>query len=98
MASLASTEDREKQNFTEAFFILKNAQERENIKREGDLWDNRVKEAEKELTALQNTVAVMADSNRAFKESLQPIHESSKQTVYIDIPCARHIYIFACTC
>jgi len=46
--------------------------------REGDLWDEKVKEAESEIKALENTLALMTNSNTAFKDSLLPATVDSK--------------------
>jgi hypothetical protein len=42
------------------------------LKQEGDLWDSKVKECEKEIAALQNTLSVLVSSNMAFRDSLAP--------------------------
>lgn len=44
---------------------------------EGDKWDARVKEAEKVVEGLQNTLALMMGTNEAFKESLKPASANS---------------------
>lgn len=48
--------------------------------REGDKWDERVKEAEKVVEGLQNTLALMMGTNEAFKDSLKPATDNSKIT------------------
>lgn len=40
---------------------------------EGDKWDKKVKEAEVETEALQNSLALIQCSNDLFKESLKPV-------------------------
>ena len=62
----------EEEGHSESYYILKHAQEKEALKREGDLWDVKVKEAEKEIAALQNTLSVLVSSNVAFRDSLSP--------------------------
>ncbi|ODN03209.1 Coiled-coil domain-containing protein 39 [Orchesella cincta] len=57
---------------SEAYYIIKLAQEREFYRQEGDKWDERVKEAEKIVEGLQNTLALMIGTNEAFKDSLKP--------------------------
>jgi len=47
--------------------------------REGDMWDARVKELEKETMALQNTLALMTTSNFHMKDSLKPMMDESVQ-------------------
>lgn len=64
---------------SEAYFIIKIAQERERYRQEGDKWDERVKEAEKVVEGLQNTLALMMGTNEAFKESLKPAAGSCKK-------------------
>ncbi|CAG7720538.1 unnamed protein product [Allacma fusca] len=71
---------------SESYYILKHAQERETLKREGDLWDSKVKECEKEIAALQNTLSVLVSSNMAFKDSLAPAaSETAEARMLVDM-------------
>jgi hypothetical protein len=50
---------------------------KKNVIREGDKWDKKVKEAEKETEALQNSLALIKCSNDLFKDSLKPVTDES---------------------
>ncbi|CAL8118892.1 unnamed protein product [Orchesella dallaii] len=66
---------------SEAYYIIKLAQEREYYRQEGDKWDERVKEAEKTVEGLQNTLALMIGTNEAFKDSLKPATSGSMNII-----------------
>jgi len=47
--------------------------EREELKREGDCLDARIRKASKELEALKNTVTILNYQNSAARQSLRPV-------------------------
>lgn len=51
--------------------LLQAAQEREEIQREGDELDAKIRKAEKEIQALENTLALMNVKNEKYRKSLQ---------------------------
>ena len=67
------------------------AQEREELQREGDDLDAKIRKAEKEIQALENTLALINSKNNKFRKSLQTFDPSGMCTY-------THVYVFMCTC
>lgn len=60
---------------SQAYFVIKAAQEREELQREGDALDAEISKAEKEVAALQATMAKVMEKNVAFRNSFRNIDE-----------------------
>ncbi|PNH02795.1 Coiled-coil domain-containing protein 39 [Tetrabaena socialis] len=71
----AAEEDGEE--WSQAYFVIKAAQEREALQREGDDLDSRIRVAEKEVAALEATVAQLMACNTNFAQSHKKV--SSKE-------------------
>ncbi|KAG2493473.1 hypothetical protein HYH03_008290 [Edaphochlamys debaryana] len=71
----ATEEDGEERS--QAYYVIKAAQEREELQREGDDLDNRIRVAEKEVAALEATVAQLMACNTNFSHSYKKV--SSKE-------------------
>ncbi|GIL44733.1 hypothetical protein Vafri_2248 [Volvox africanus] len=71
----AAEEDGEER--TQAYFVIKAAQEREALQREGDDLDARIRVAEKEVAALEATLAQLMACNTNFSQSYKKV--SSKE-------------------
>lgn len=48
------------------------------LQQEGDEWDLKVKQAEQEIVAMENTLKLVNISNDKFKMSLHPIEEAGQ--------------------
>ncbi len=53
-----------------AYFVIKAAQEREELQRQGDELDSKIRQCEKEIRALQNTLSMLAGSNEEYVLSI----------------------------
>ena len=53
------------------------AQEKEELQREGDDLDARIRKAEKEIRALENTLKLMNGRNEQYRKSFNRITETS---------------------
>ncbi|KAK6644584.1 hypothetical protein RUM43_000851 [Polyplax serrata] len=58
---------------------IKEAQEKFELQEIGDKLDSKIKKTEKEIMAMENTLKVVNATNKAFKNNLQSIDESSPE-------------------
>lgn len=58
------------EDHSQAFFVIKAAQKREELQREGDELDANIRKAEKEIKALENTLRLMNDRNEQYRSNL----------------------------
>ncbi|XP_029422058.1 coiled-coil domain-containing protein 39 isoform X3 [Nannospalax galili] len=64
---------------TQAYYIIKAAQEKEELQREGDSLDAKISKAEKEICALENTLQVLKTCNNNYKQSFKKVTPSSEE-------------------
>jgi len=59
------------EQLSQAHYMIKAAQEKEELQRKGDELDDKIRRAEKEIRSLENTLGHLVQRNHKFKENLQ---------------------------
>ncbi|NXN98255.1 CCD39 protein, partial [Rhinopomastus cyanomelas] len=62
-----------------AYYVIKAAQEKEELRREGDDLDAKICKTEKELVALENTLCVVRNCNSNYRNSFKEVPETSEE-------------------
>eukprot|EP00049_Salpingoeca_infusionum_P006175 m.102360 g.102360 ORF g.102360 m.102360 type:complete len:1027 (-) comp13219_c1_seq8:3404-6484(-) len=75
--TMDATEDGEVK--TQAYYVVKHAQEREELQRQGDALDAKIRKGEKEIRALENTLHLMNGRNTKLKASLRQVTTTSRE-------------------
>mmetsp|Transcript_12121 Transcript_12121/g.27996 ORF Transcript_12121/g.27996 Transcript_12121/m.27996 type:complete len:922 (-) Transcript_12121:343-3108(-) len=60
-----------------AYYVVLRAQEREELQREGDLIDAKIQKTEREIRALENTLARLNAKNQRFRSSFHKVDTNS---------------------
>lgn len=66
---------------TQAYYVIKAAQEREELQRYGDELDSKIRKAEREIRALANTLDHLKGRNSKFRDSFMSKGDESEQQV-----------------
>ncbi|KAJ3058607.1 Coiled-coil domain-containing protein 39, partial [Rhizoclosmatium hyalinum] len=70
---------------SQAFYVIKASQEREELQREGDELDAKIRKAEKEIKALENTLKLMNDRNEGYRMNLYKAELNASDVQHKDL-------------
>ncbi|CAF0852507.1 unnamed protein product [Rotaria sp. Silwood1] len=77
--SMAPPEGVSEEETSQTYYVIKAAQEKEELQREGDELDAKNRKAEQELLALQNTLRIINSGNNQTKQSFKKLPDSSDE-------------------
>jgi len=75
----AADGDQNTEEHSQAYYVIKAAQEREELQRQGDELDQQIQKAEREVRALEKTLAHLFAKNAGYKQSFQPVDSKTPQ-------------------
>ncbi|NWQ99596.1 CCD39 protein, partial [Paradoxornis webbianus] len=64
---------------SQAYYAIKAAQEKQALQQEGDDLDAKICKAQKEIIAMENSLCVVKNWNKNYKNSFKAVHETSEE-------------------
>ncbi|XP_061209486.1 coiled-coil domain-containing protein 39 [Neopsephotus bourkii] len=64
---------------SQTYYVIKAAQDKEALQREGDDLDAKICKAEKEIVALENTLCILNNCNSKYRNSFKEVTETSEE-------------------
>ncbi|CAF0814550.1 unnamed protein product [Didymodactylos carnosus] len=82
--SMAPPEGAGEEESSQTYYVIKAAQEKEELQREGDELDAKIRKAEQELRALENTLRIVNTGNNITKDSFKKLTDSSDELAKLE--------------
>lgn len=73
------------EEYSQAYFVIKASQEREELQREGDFLDTEIKRSEKEVRALERTLAHLNGTNSGLRSSFRRVDEKEAEAERLEL-------------
>merc|ERR1719326_357983 len=80
-ATVAKTKKTDDEEHSQAYYVLQAAQQKEEMQRAGDELDSKIRKAEREIRALENTLAHLLTRNQKYKENFKKVDKRAEQQV-----------------
>merc|ERR1719379_198459 len=80
-ATVAKTKKTDEAEHSQAYYVLQAAQQKEEMQRAGDELDSKIRKAEREIRALENTLAHLLTRNQKYKENFKKVDKRAEQQV-----------------
>ena len=94
MVAMAPPEGEEEKS--QAYYVIRAAQDKEDLQRHGDELDARIRKAEKEIQALENTLRVLNSRNETYRRNFNKARVRMFSSTLLSLHIARFLLVLVC--
>merc|ERR1719327_1170789 len=80
-STVSKTKKTDDPEHSQAYYVLQAAQQKEEMQRAGDELDSKIRKAEREIRALENTLVHLLTRNQKYKENFKKVDKRAEQQV-----------------